>query len=79
MPDRIAMYERVNKKIKNDLKEFDVIHRESKGINVIVKFKDDEEKEKIINCCKTNSYEYTVCPRYIRVNENAVSIEVKRL
>ena len=39
----------------------------------------DEEKDKIIKYCKENNYEYTLCPRYIRVNENAVSIEVKRL
>ena len=50
----------------------------SPGHNVIVKFNTDEEKEKIINYCDKNELEYTLCPRYIRVEENAVSIEVKR-
>jgi len=48
-------------------------------INVIIKFDDEEVKQRIIEYCKENNLEYTVCPRYIRVNENAVSIELKRL
>jgi hypothetical protein len=79
LPERLKMYSQINKKIKNDLKEFDIIHKDNRGINVIVKFENDSEKEKIINYCKSSNYEYTVCPRYIRVNDNAVSIEVKRL
>ena len=65
--------------IKKDLSDFDIVHPDKKGINVVVRFKDDAEKEKIIKYCKDNDYEYTLCPRYIRVNENAISIEVKRL
>lgn len=77
LPKRYELFDKINKKIKNDLKDFDIIHRNRKGINVIVKFK--SEKEKIINYCKNNNLEFTLCPRYIRVNEKAVSIEVKRL
>ncbi len=65
--------------IKKDLKNFDVIHPKQIGINVIVKYKNDDEKNKIIKYCEDNHLEYTECPRYIRVNENAISIEVKRL
>ncbi|MBW2972916.1 DegT/DnrJ/EryC1/StrS family aminotransferase [Candidatus Woesearchaeota archaeon] len=65
-------------KIKADLKDFDIIHKEKTGINVIVKFKDEKEKEKIIKYCDENKLPYTICPRYIRVNCDAVSIEVKR-
>ena len=72
------LYERA-KKVKNDLKELSIIHRDKKGINVIVKFDGDEEKEKIINYCKNNNLEYTLCPRYIRVMDKAISIEIKRL
>lgn len=75
---RLQQWSDIHRKIKEDLKEFEIIHRDSKGINVIVKFKDDLEKEKIISYCKENDYEYTLCPRYIRVMEKAVSIEVKR-
>jgi hypothetical protein len=66
-------------KIKEELKEFNIIHPESESLVVVVGFDDDKEKENIINYCKKNSYEYTICPRYIRVNRNAVCIEVKRL
>ena len=67
------------KKIKNDLQDFDILHRDKTGINVIVKFNNEPEKTKITDYCEKNKYEYTLCPRYIRVNEKAISIEVKRL
>jgi len=65
--------------IKKDLSEFDIVHRDKKGINVVARFKDEAEKERIIKYCEDKGYEYTICPRYLRVNEDAVSIEVKRL
>ena len=65
-------------KIKADLKDFDIIHKDKTGINVVVRFKDEKEKEKIIQYCDENKLPYTICPRYIRVNCDAVSIEVKR-
>lgn len=76
---RLSLLKKTNKKIKKDLKDYRILHRTKKGINVIVVFDDDKEKEKLINYCKTNKYEFTLCPRYIRVNENAISIEVKRI
>ena len=75
---KLLAWETKNIKIKQDLKEFDVIHRNSKGINVVVKFSNEDEKEKILKYCKENELPYTLCPRYIRVNCDAVSIEVKR-
>ena len=79
LPKRYELFNKANKKIKNELKDFKIMHKDKKGINVIVKFDDDKEKEKIINYCNNNNLEFTLCPRYIRVNEQAVSIEVKRL
>ncbi|MAG08029.1 hypothetical protein CMO89_01010 [Candidatus Woesearchaeota archaeon] len=73
------LFSEINKKIKNDLKGFEIIHKDKRGVNVIVKFNDEAEKEKIIKYCSTNNYDFVLCPRYIRVNEKAVSIEVKRL
>lgn len=66
-------------KIKKELSEFDIIHRQKNGINVVVRFKNKDEKQKILKYCKNNDYEHTLCPRYIRVDEDAISIEVKRL
>lgn len=65
-------------RIKEELKEFKIIHRERNGINVVVAFDDDKEKERIIRYCDDNNLEYTICPRYIRVLRDAVSIEIKR-
>ncbi len=65
--------------IKTELKSFDILHKNKKGINVIVRFNNEEEKQKIIEYCNKKGLPYTECPRYIRVNDNAISIEVKRL
>jgi len=75
---RYALFENINKKIKKDLKEFRILHENKGGVNVIVEFSSEKEKDKIIDYCKKNNYQFTICPRYIRVNEEAVSIEVKR-
>ncbi|MBW3004289.1 DegT/DnrJ/EryC1/StrS family aminotransferase [Candidatus Woesearchaeota archaeon] len=75
---KLLAWETKNIQIKEDLKDFDIVHRDSKGINVVVKFSSEEEKEKILAYCKEHNLPYTICPRYIRVNCDAVSIEVKR-
>jgi hypothetical protein len=66
-------------RIKRELAMHDIIHRERKGINVVIRLHDEDEKKELINYCERNKYEYTLCPRYIRVLEPAISIEVKRL
>ncbi len=66
-------------KVKTDLAKFKILHKDKKGINVVVMFRNDKEKQKIIDYCKKNKYEFTECPRYIRVNTKAISIEVKRI
>lgn len=76
---RYRFFEKTNKKIKDELKNFNILHKGKNGINVVVKFSDDNEKNKIISYCEKNKYEFVVCPKLIRVNENAISIEVKRL
>lgn len=65
--------------ILEDLKEFEILHPKDLGFVVVVKYKLKEEKNKLIRYCKKNNLEYTECPRYIRVNEIALSIELKRL
>lgn len=67
------------RKIKHDLAGYDIIHREKKGINVVIGYKNEIEKTGILEYCERNKYEYTLCPRNIRVLEQAISIEVKRL
>ncbi|MFC1801330.1 DegT/DnrJ/EryC1/StrS family aminotransferase [Nanoarchaeota archaeon] len=79
LKDRIGFLEEKRKKVLEDLKEMDIIYPDKKGLNVVVRFKSMDEKEKILNYCKNNGLQYTECPRYIRVEEQAISIEIKRL
>lgn len=75
--DRVQKWINQVKKIKNDLREFDVLHKDSEGFVVIVKYKSQDEKQKIIDYCEGNNLIHKECPRYIRVMEDAISIEVK--
>ncbi|MEM4267947.1 MAG: DegT/DnrJ/EryC1/StrS family aminotransferase [Candidatus Woesearchaeota archaeon] len=71
----------IHDRIVLDLKKqgFTLVHGDKKGINVVIKYKNEEERTKIIKYCSENRLEYTFCPRQIRVLEQAVCIEVKRL
>jgi len=77
--ERYGLFYKLNKKIKKDLNRYKILHNDKKGINVAAAFDSDDEKRKIIDYCSANGYEYTLCPRYIRVERDAVSIEVKRI
>ncbi|MDP3728800.1 MAG: DegT/DnrJ/EryC1/StrS family aminotransferase [bacterium] len=60
--------------VKEELKDFEVLHREKRGLNVVVKFDPG-----VLEYCQEKNYPYVLCPSYIRVNEKAISIELKRL
>ena len=79
LKERFELFEKHVEKIKSDLKDFKILHKDKWGINVIVAFENEDEKNKIISYCENNKYQFTICPRYIRVNQKAISIEVKRL
>jgi hypothetical protein len=79
LPQRLDFLFTKAENIKNDLSKYSILHRFKKGLNVLVKWKDENEKKEIVQYCTTNNLEYSLCPRYIRVEDNAVSIEVKRL
>ena len=57
-----------------------IIHPGDDGYVVIVRFETDEEKERLINIGKVvdPTLEHTICPRSIRVLDQAVCFEVKR-
>ena len=89
LKQRQELFKKANKKIKQELKNFEIIHRNKNGINVLVKFFNEKEKNKIIDYCEKNSFKYKLCKKvsnttqsifsFIKVNENAISIEVQRL
>lgn len=72
-PVRLKSLLELASKVKDDLKLFNIFHKDKKGINVIVGFDD-----KVIDYCNKNGYEYVICPKNIKVLEHAISIELKR-
>lgn len=78
-PERLDFLFKTNKKIKQELKGFDIVHKNSRSVNVVIRFKNEDQKNKIIEYCEKNKYPYEICPRYIRLEDKAVSIEVKKI
>ena len=78
LPKRLQNLKQLTNKVKSDLYNFNILHKDSDGINVIISYKTEEEKNKILKYCQENNLEYKLCPDYIKVNEKAVSIEIKR-
>ncbi|MBI2146603.1 DegT/DnrJ/EryC1/StrS family aminotransferase [Candidatus Woesearchaeota archaeon] len=76
---RIAFLEQKRKTILRDLQGYTIISPHDLGFVVVVKYTGLAEKEKIINYCDTHQLPWTECPRYIRVNSPAISIEVKQI
>ncbi|RME78036.1 DegT/DnrJ/EryC1/StrS aminotransferase family protein [Candidatus Woesearchaeota archaeon] len=66
--------------VKEDLKKLDlcVMHPERKGLNVVVAIRNPEEKEKVLKYAKDKGIQTVECPKYIRVDEPALSLELKR-
>ncbi|MBW2963833.1 DegT/DnrJ/EryC1/StrS family aminotransferase [Candidatus Woesearchaeota archaeon] len=71
--------EDVKKDIEAKLPESRIVHRDLRGLNVVVSFFNEKEKQAIVSYCEANHYDYRVCPEYIRLEEDAISIELKRL
>lgn len=65
--------------VKSDLHDMAIVHRDHDGLNVVIRFDSDEEKQHIISYCKEKDLEFTECPREIRILDDAISIEIKRL
>lgn len=80
LPNRIKfLTERRNKVIDDLGDKFNIVNKNHLGFVIIVEFTTDDVKESIINYCNQNHLEFTECPRYIRINKKAISIEIKRL
>lgn len=77
--DRIAFLQSKIKKIKEDLANFDIVHVNDLSFVVVIKFEKDSEKQEIVDYCEQNDLPFTECPRYIRLNKPAISIEVKKM
>lgn len=78
MDERLKHLYWINEKIKKDFLSFNVVHRESKGINVLFKFDSELEKNKIIKYCDKNQLSYALKPKNLKNNENLILIEVNK-
>ncbi len=78
LPDRVAFLKEIRAQVLEDLADFDILRPDVDGVNVIVRFSSEEEKEKILAYCAAHELEYRLCPFKIRVLCDAVSIEIKR-
>ena len=79
LPQRIDYLTGLRKNILHDLSDYNIIHKDDLGFVVVVKFNKEKEKEKIITYCKENNLPFRECPRYIRLKQKAISIEIKQL
>src|SRR3989338_3880632 len=79
VPARLERLASARQQVLADLQHFDIVHRERWGLNVAVRYGNEGEKEKLIAYCTSKGLEWTLCPRLIRVNERAISIEIKRI
>ncbi len=68
----------INEKVKKDLNMYNIIHKDKKGINILVRFDATEEKESLINYCQRNQLSYTLYPKYIRQREYFISIDINK-
>jgi len=81
VPNRLDRFYALQEKVKTELEGlgFKILHRDKKGLNVMVKPMTDEEKTRLLDYCKKKKFEFVQCPKYIRLEEDAISIELKRL
>lgn len=71
---RLKRLLKLQEKVKKELKGVKVFHKEKRGLNVVTEY-----NPKVLKYCQKKGYPYILCPTYIRVNEKAISIELKRL
>ena len=79
LPGRIELLQQERAKVLHDLKAFKIVHPQDYGFGVVVRYDGEVEREIIIEYCALYKLEWKPCPRYIRLNDKAISIELKRI
>ena len=78
--NRIEFLLSKSKDVIKGLQKHKVLNKDQKfPFVVLVPFDTEIDRLKIAAFCTKNKLEYTQCPREIRVMQDAISIEVKRL
>ena len=68
----------INEKVKKDLNSFEIIHKDKRGVNVLIKFYAENEKKKIMKYCEKNQLDATLNPKYIKSTGNMVAININK-
>jgi len=78
LKEKLLFWKIIRRDVMKDLDSYDILHKDSDGINIVAAFNTDTEKESLINYCQAHNLEFVNCPSYIKVERPAISIEVKR-
>lgn len=65
---------KLQKEVKEELEDVKIFHKDKRGLNVVTEY-----STKVLKYCQKKDYPSVLCPTYIRLNEKAISIELKRL
>ncbi len=79
LAEKREAYQKTRAKIMHDLSAYNILHPHAIGINVTIAYSTPDEKAAIHAYCAQNNLDTVDCPNYIKVMQNAVSIEVKRI
>lgn len=80
LPKRIEFLQHKSQEVIKGLQKHKILNKDEKyPFVVIVPFDNEIDRLKIAAFCTKNKLEYTQCPREIRVMQEAIAIEVKRL
>jgi len=78
LPERVASLQKRQEAVKAELEGYEIIHKDFIGFNVIAKFIKESDHPALVEYCEGKNLPFTLCPRYIRINEPGISIELKR-
>ena len=70
--------EKVKDELTKAFPDLKIIHPDLRGLNVVVRYMSDAEKDEVIAYCHSKGHDYLECPQYTRIDEDAISIELKR-
>ncbi|MBI4739090.1 DegT/DnrJ/EryC1/StrS family aminotransferase [Candidatus Woesearchaeota archaeon] len=81
VPARLELLLGRQVQVKRDMKKLgvEVLHPPLRGLNVVVRPKDGTQQKAVLDYCTKEELKTIRCPKYIRVDEDAISIEIKRL
>lgn len=76
LDNRMQFLLKKREEVLKDLEKYDILNKNAVGINVIVKFSNEKEKQDLIDYCDKNKLDYKICPMYIKVKTDAIDIEI---